>query len=194
MTARATKKKAKTAPVPAVADNWRDVPSYEGLYEVSDRGEVRSLRRMGKALTSGRPLRLAKSGNGYLRVTLSQGGKAQRFSIHRIVLTAFIGIPNEHQEARHLNGCRTDNRLSNLAWGSRSENAQDRIRHGTHVDNRGERHGMTSLKNEDIRLIRSLKAHGILQRTIAARLGIGEATVSRIVNRRGWTHIVGAAQ
>ena len=114
-------------------ETWRPVPGWDNLYEVSDLGRVRSLDRID---SRGRPrlgrVRELTAHAGYPRVNLWRDGEFETALVHRLVLTAFAGAPPEGHEARHLNDNPADNRLENLAWGTKSENEQDRLRHGTH--------------------------------------------------------------
>lgn len=104
-------------------------------YEVSDRGGVRSLPRTilykdGRVFKYGlRILKPSLNHAGYPRVTLI--GRRHRL-VHCLILEAFVGARPDAQVCRHLNGDPTDNRLSNLRWGTESENMQDMIAHGRH--------------------------------------------------------------
>lgn len=112
---------------------WRPVTGYEGLYEVSDGGQVRSLPRTtaGHAYGGG-PLKPMLTTTGYLQVHLWRDGKGRFPKVHQLVCEAFHGPRPVDHEVRHLNGDKTDNRASNLAWGTSRENHQDTLRHGTH--------------------------------------------------------------
>ena len=115
-------------------EEWRPIPGYEGAYEVSSFGRVRSLDRVtdrGRRW-KGRMMTPAALRNGYLVVTLWRDGAQRTPLVHRLVLTAFVGDPLEGHEALHRNGVRDDNRLDNLAWGTHSDNQYDQIAHGTH--------------------------------------------------------------
>ena len=105
---------------------WRPVIGYENHYEVSDEGEVRSLRRV-RCL--GRVLRQSLV-NGYPAVCLSKGGKTKLRKVHQLVLEAFVGPKPQGYVTRHLDGSRTNNKLSNLAWGTLAENHADMRAHG----------------------------------------------------------------
>lgn len=115
-------------------ERWAPIPGYEGAYEVSDRGNVRSLDRVtdrgrrwkGRVMTPS-PMR-----NGYMTVTLWRDGRQRSRLVHRLVLDAFVGKAPEGHEALHANGDRGDNRLANLSWGTHSENQLDQVSHGTH--------------------------------------------------------------
>jgi hypothetical protein len=120
---------------------FRVLPENPG-YCVGDDGSVWSRLRMGRKQSHGRPIspfagswqrmKLIPGKTGYLVTTLSYGAGVQKsWRVHVLVLLAFVGPAPEGTECRHLNGIRTDNRLENLAWGTRAENVADMMRHGT---------------------------------------------------------------
>jgi hypothetical protein len=109
---------------------WEPVPGYEGLYDVSDAGRVRSHPR---PRTPGGILRqTVERSTGYLKVELCRDGVQSSLRVHRLVALAFLRTPGPREHVRHLNGDKLDNQLTNLAIGSVSENAQDLVRHGRH--------------------------------------------------------------
>lgn len=159
-----------------VQEVWQPIPGWEGFYEVSDQGRVRSL-----------PDRLRKcliGAQGYPAVDLKHAGKRKTYTVHTLVLLAFVGPRPAAFECRHLNGIRTDNRLCNLAWGTPKENDQDRRRHGTFIE--GERHGASKLTEQDIRLIRAADAS---QASIARRFKVSQSLISMIKSRQRWAHV-----
>ncbi len=112
-------------------ETWRDIQGYEGLYQVSDTGRVRSVdrseqfKRNGKIshrIRHGRFLGQTADKHGYLRVHLAKDGKCKRFFVHRLVATAYISKPDDKPQVNHMNGNRTDNRVCNLEWVSAQEN------------------------------------------------------------------------
>lgn len=115
-------------------ERWRPIPGHPG-YEVSDLGQVRSLPRRimrgnGHPMTlPGKILRPAPDAAGYMRFTLA--GRKTR-PVHRCVLAAFVGPCPSGMETLHENGDPSDNRLSNLRWGTHSENVQDAVAVGNH--------------------------------------------------------------
>lgn len=119
-------------------ENWRAVVGYEGGYEVSDLGNVRSITRQvpygrsGCTIYKGRDLKLTKLKNGYLAVKLALAGRTRTTYVHELVLKAFVG-PRPHTEERgeirHLDGNKTNNNLGNLKYGTVRENVADRMRH-----------------------------------------------------------------
>lgn len=112
---------------------WKPVVGYEGLYEVSDQGRVRGLDRQDAI---GRPKKgkILKpvSTNGYLYASFTNSeGKAKKFLVHRVVLSSFIGPCPEGKEVCHRDGRRNNNRLDNLKYGTKKENMEDAIEHGS---------------------------------------------------------------
>lgn len=121
-------------------EKWQAVPGYEGLYEVSDQGRVRSLDRhvpnnfrlSGFMFVRGKMMVPVDDGKGYLRAGLTRRNRKAHHRIHQIVLMAFVGPCPDGLEVRHLNGIKTDNRLENLQYGTKWENVQDILKHGNH--------------------------------------------------------------
>ena len=107
-----------------MAERWLAVSGYEGLYQVSDQGRIRSLHEGAAQLL--RP----DFAQGYPRVTLYRDGVKRRYLVHLLVLTAFVGPRPAGMEGLHDNDIFTDARLVNLAWGSRSENQIDAVANG----------------------------------------------------------------
>ena len=97
---------------------WKEIKGYEGLYEVSNMGEVRSLPRQG---TKGRILKQHER-KGYLRVALTKDHKTTWCSVNRLVAEAFIPNPNNLEQVDHINSNRLDNRAENLQWLTRQDN------------------------------------------------------------------------
>lgn len=109
-------------------EEWRSVPDFEGLYEVSDRGRVRSLRS-GRLLKQGR---VGKYGHRQILLSPGCGLKAKAMYVHRLVLLAFVGLPPGGLQACHNDGNAGNNCLDNLRWDTQSSNMHDRVKHGTH--------------------------------------------------------------
>lgn len=170
----------------------RAVVEWESLYEVSSEGNVWTLERVRPCRVGTRviPRRIMKptiDRRGYAVVVLkSQGRRVNRF-VHHLVLEAFRGPCPEGMQCRHLNGDPTDNRLENLAWGTSTENAADRIDHDTQA--RGEAHGIARLTEAKVREIRQMCAEGASQSQIADAFGIGRSTVQAILSGRTWRHV-----
>ena len=118
-----------------IGEVWRPVRGYEGLYEVSNYGRVKSLKRN---TAHERIMKPIKDSYGYLIVCLNKNGKQTNKKIHRLVAEAFIPNPNNLPQVNHKNEIKTDNRVENLEWCDNKYNT----RYGT----RGERIGLTRRK------------------------------------------------
>lgn len=118
------------------SERWLPVPGYEGSYEVSDMGGIRSVDRYveggpaGIYLLRGQVLKTQLSNRGRPTVQLFRNAKARLFTISSLVLTTFVGPRPDGMVGRHLNDVCTDNRLANLAYGTPSENMRDLVRNG----------------------------------------------------------------
>lgn len=112
-------------------EEWRDIPGWEGIYQVSNQGRIRSL---GVGNRKGKILKPAPYGRDrrHLGVSLWRNNKGKTMKVHRLVASAFIGPCPDGAEVCHNDGDGFNNRLSNLRYDSQSENVRDRIRHGTH--------------------------------------------------------------
>lgn len=106
----------------SLVEEWRDVDGFEGFYQVSNLGNVRSLDRyvsykgIGSALLKGKKMKLSQSVSGYLYVTLQKDGKFKRFRVHRLVAQAFIPNPNNLSQVNHKDEDKTNNTVENLEW------------------------------------------------------------------------------
>lgn len=121
-----------------ITEEWRAVVGYEGAYEVSNLGRVRSCTRTvrhpmkGRVVVLGRLMSPTVGKNGYWKVGLSREGKRRTMNVHVLVLTAFVGPRPPGMEACHgPSGC-LDNSVENLRWDTPSENRYDSVRDGTH--------------------------------------------------------------
>lgn len=175
-------------------ERWREIPGFEGLYEVSDRGRVRRLFQ--RYYMCKRPLaeplivtsKASGKGGSYRAVKLARDGDgAQRryHYVHRLVLLAFVGPPpRAEMDAAHQDGDRTNNALSNLAWKTRSENHADKKLHGTHTF--GETSPVAKLTDEAVRAIRSSDESAT---TLARRFGVSRGAVRLARLSITWGHV-----
>ena len=143
---------------------WRPVLNFEGYYEVSEEGEVRSLDREVRCfvggewhtrISKGKPIKGKQDTCGYRHYELSKHNKKYSVRGHTIVLEAFVCAKPKGMEACHGNGIRTDNRLSNLRWDTRANNYEDARIHNTASVK--EKHGMSKLTKEDVSVIKGLR-------------------------------------
>lgn len=111
-----------------IIEQWKPIDGYEGLYEISNLGKVKSLNYNRTGVE--KIMRPGKTKEGYLRVDLCRGGKVKHFLVHRLVATAFLPNPMGLPEINHLDENKTNNVISNIEWCSRYYNN----RYGTRTE------------------------------------------------------------
>lgn len=151
------------------AEEWRAVVGYEGHYEVSSCGRVRS--------KTGRPVQPRPRGEGYRAVSLSKNGEVRDRLVQHLVLEAFVGPASSDEEARHANGDRSDNRTENLSWGTHEQNMADAARHGTAGAWMKAR---ATLTIEQVAEVRRRRASGEKLDDIAAAVGSNRKQISAV--------------
>lgn len=123
---------------------WKDVKGYEGLYQVSNLGRVRSLDRIvsrnkrGSFLLRGKLASFYTDKDGYLGIGLTKNKKQTSYRAHRIVTDVFVPNPHNKPEVNHINGIKHDNRAVNLEWSTSSENQKHAFRTGLQKAYKGE--------------------------------------------------------
>ena len=177
---------------------WKDLPGFEGAYEVSDDGRVRSLARTikrsfadGRSYTCKWPSRdlvLFSDGHGYRCVKGCGRGKKRNIWVHRAVCWAFNGAPPKGKPVvRHRDGNILNNTPQNLVWGTMAENSHDMIEHGTAMF--GERNPVAKLQNHEVLEIRERAAVGESLVGIAADYGVSRSAIQSIKDRTTWPHL-----
>lgn len=173
-----------------MAKCWKDIRGYEGLYQISDLGQIRSFHKW-----HGCSFRILKPNpkNGYPFIFLSKNHQKKGYYVHRLVLETFKESCPIGKECLHNDGNRRNTKLNNLRWGTRSQNIFDSIGHKTwcHLTPpRGIKHGHAKLTNQDVRRIRHIYATGqITQLQLAQQFNVTSYTISDIVHKRTWKHI-----
>jgi len=121
---------------------WRAVTGFEGFYEISDDGQVRSIDRWilirgNRTFLRGVPRKaFPKPRTGHLAVVLRREGQHYSRHVHTLVLEAFVGPRPDGYECCHRDGNVNNNHVSNLYWGTRADNYNDSVRHKTHNQRR----------------------------------------------------------
>lgn len=161
-----------------MTEEWRPVVGFEGWYEVSDKGRIRSLDRAWVQLSRhgtpylhckrGKILKPGRMPSGHLSVAVTRGNS---LCVHDLVLTAFRGARPDGFMARHLNGNPADNRIANLVWSPRGPNEQDKKWH----------HTPRGCLSAGVALEVKLALHrGERRADIAARFGVSVSTIHLI--------------
>jgi len=169
-----------------ILEEWRPVVGFEGLYEVSSYGRVRSLDRWvagphgSQRQWKGRILRPVTGSHGY--VTFNIGGKSM--CAHVLIAAAFIGPRPDGHYVRHLDDNKGNNLLSNIGYGLPKDNAADALRNGRRP--LGSQRPNAKITEQDALAIRASSAsYGEL----ADMYGIGRATLSSLKNGKTWKHV-----
>ncbi len=140
---------------------WKDIAGYEGLYQVSNLGRVKSLdrkikhARFGEVNRKGKELKRFVDDDGYLRVGLFNGDNKKTRLVHRLVAEAFIENPENKKTVNHINGIKTDNCVDNLEWNTHEENIKHSHKTGlngskNHLNQRSSKKVMQIDKNMSI--------------------------------------------
>lgn len=180
-----------------IKEIWKNIPGYEEIYQASDQGRVKSLKRIAKRIytktnkfdnypVKGKILKPINHCN-YNMVNLSINGNMFSLNISYLVLLTFVGKRPKNYDTSHLNGNSLDDRLINLAWETRKENQKRKVAHGT--DARGEKHVNSKLKNKDIFKIRKMLKDDYTQTFIANKFNVRQCLISAIKSKKTWFHI-----
>lgn len=162
---------------------WRPIPGFEN-YFASDGGEILS---MAKGRSNPKIMSQITAQDGHKYVFLYKDKKKTKMFVHRAVLMAWVGMPGQDEEGRHLNDKPWENNLDNLAWGTRQENTNDKRKNGGIPA--GERSGTHKLTEGNVMAIRTRYANGESSRDIASDYGIAHTTVLQIVRGTKWAHL-----
>lgn len=172
---------------------WKPIPKFEGYYEASSYGRVRSVSRLLKTRGNktrqhkGRVKTIVCKTDGYLAVMLSVGNKTHTKNVHALVAITFLGPRPKGKEVRHRDGDKSNNRLGNLRYGSKKRSEQDKRKHGTAPI--GENNGRSVLSANDVEFIRSKykpghKIYG--SNALARRFGVSQPNISYITTGKSW--------
>jgi hypothetical protein len=160
---------------------WRNIEGYEGLYQVSNIGRVKSLKGEIEKMIS-----ISIKETGYHRVTLIKDSVCKRKYVHVLVAEAFIG--KSDLEVNHINGIKSDNRVENLEWVTKSDNIKHAYKIGLKKKYNGSLNGNSFLTKEQVIEIKYETSH-LSQRQISQIYKIAQTTVSAIKRGVIWPHI-----
>lgn len=163
---------------------WNPVVNYEGLYEVSNLGNIKRIKG-GHGSVIGRILKpYFNKVTGYCYIVLSKNCIQIQYAIHRLVAQSFLGL--SELTVNHIDGDKTNNKLTNLEYLSNKDN----LLHATEILKKrcGENHWNSKLTLDQVNEIRSLKDTGVTQQVIADKFNINRSFVSEIINRKKWAN------
>ena len=147
-------------------EEWKDIKGYEGLYQVSNLGRVKSLK-----FDKERVLKQFPNKHGYLLVSLCKTGKQKSFAVHRLVALQFIPKVENKPEVNHVDEDKTNNMVSNLEWCTRKEN----VNHGTRTEKYSKKVKAIDITNGEYNYYPSIRECG-------RQLGIDGGSVSKYLN------------
>lgn len=169
---------------------WKDIKGYEGFYQISNTGRVKSLNRErivnrngGKCFLKGRLLKPYMS-NEYMGIKLCKHGIKTETHLHRLIAIHFIDNPKSYPCINHINGIKTDNRVENLEWCSYAKNNKHAYDNGLKkpYDRSGDKNPRAKYSNELRRIIFDLHLNGKSLRDISIISGIkSKATIHYII-------------
>jgi hypothetical protein len=181
---------------PVLDEEWRSIPGFEGYYEASNLGRIRSCTRVVPHASKGTITKNAQlikqqiDAKGYCRVLLHKLSHCTYHGIHRLVASAFMGLPpTGKDQCNHKDGDKTNNRIENLEWVSARENIQHAFQNGLMWVSCSGVGSFARLTIDAVKDIRDLAAEGVAHKAIAEKHGISTHYVSEIKTRRTWTRI-----
>ena len=173
---------------------WKDIIEFEGFYQISNLGRVKNLSRNvescygTKRTIKEKILSPSKDREGYYIVSLSKENKKKTKPIHRLVALSFLDNPMDKKTINHIDGIKTNNKLSNLEWNTHSENSYHSFKIGLRTL-KGQSHNRSKLKNEDVIRIRSNEFESLTHKQIANIFNVSRVLITNIKLRKVWGHI-----
>jgi hypothetical protein len=174
---------------------WEDIKGFEGIYQVSNLGNVKSLyreihrKKMGILIVPEKTLTPNVDKVGYARVTLYKKDFKYREFIHRLVAFSFIENTNNKPFINHKNGIKTDNIVDNLEWCTQKENVNHAYRTKLRIPDIGQSKGTSKLKNTDIPIIRKmLKESSHTYKEIGDIYKVSSSAIKLIKYNKNWVN------
>lgn len=181
-------------------EKWRSVIGFDGLYEVSDLGNIRSSARLsvrtdiGPKTIDAKVLKPNKHRDGYLKVVLCVNKKRFNFLVHRLVAISWIENPGNLPQVNHKDGNKLNNAVSNLEWNTCKENIAHAIINNLRADVNGEKNARAILKECDILPILTEARRCPIKdnlKVIGLKYGVSWMTIYDILTGRKWSTITG---
>lgn len=169
---------------------WKPVHGYEGRYDVSNMGRVKSLGRKGSGCRKyDFVLSPGMGTSGYLMVNLSMDGVSKSTMIHRLVANHFVENTELKPEVDHVNTIKTDNRASNLEWVTSSENTIRGLNKGIMNTAKGSMKKRSKFTEEQVHEIKKRLINGEQGAVIAKEFGVNKVSIYAIKSGKTWKHV-----
>lgn len=175
---------------------WKTIPNYS-LYEASSDGEIKTFNWKNKGKEA--IMKPASDNSGYLRTMLkNDDGVIHTIKVHRIIGQTFIPNPENKPEINHINGIRSDNRIDNLEWNTRSENMQHSFNFLYRDRRFGENNPAATITEKEVIEIRSIYPFGrkskksgeITKKELAEKYKVTIFCIKNIVTNKTWKHLL----
>lgn len=172
---------------------WKDIEGFEGFYQVSNFGRVRSLG--GWCGTSKRKARIRKlnyTHDGYLKLRLMYKGKDITCRVHRLVADAFIPNPNNYETVNHIDGNKENNKVENLEWCDRGYQMEHAYKLKLKISNSGADNIHSKLTEDDIKYIRSVYkkySRDFNTVSLAKKFGVSDRVIGLIVRNMSYKNV-----
>ena len=163
---------------------WKDIPEYEGLYQVSNFGNVKSLARRNKnRVNQEKLMKLKLNSSGYYQVWLCKNNHNKGFFVHRLVALVFIPNENNLPEVNHIDAIKTNNIISNLEWCSHVDNMKHANKLGL-ISTKEMTKSKRKYTKNDLHKVLELKTANKSHRQISKDTGIHKSTVKRMIDKK----------
>ena len=176
-------------------EKWKAIEGYEGAYEVSNFGNVRSVDRdivysNGRVVSyKGNTKKQTVDKYGYAYVGLYSNQKHKQGMTHRLVAKAFIPNIDNKPQVNHIDGNKLNNHVDNLEWATSQENMEHAVKIGLIDKVAGEGHYRAKLTNEDVIEIRQRVVDGETYQSVADAFGVVKSTIGFIINGKTWSRV-----
>lgn len=164
---------------------WKDIIGYEGRYQVSNFGRIKSLGN--NKTRKEKFLKLTTDKDGYLSINLSCKGKIKKYQVHRIECQMFIPNIRNKPEVNHKDGVKSNNYIENLEWNTYSENLHHAYKNKLRTSIKGERNNRVKLTQSQVDEIREkYKTGNYLLVTLSKEYKVSISQISKIVKHKAW--------
>lgn len=170
---------------------WRDIEGYEGHYQISNHGRVKTLKNSGHS-HAGAIRKVCPDNKGYLRIGLTKDCKPATFKVHHLVASAFIGKRPEGYQVNHKDGNKQNNHVANLEYTTNKANMRHAIENGLRdsIDFTGSRNPAAKLEEIEVRRIKHMLRDTLYsQREIGDLFGVEKSIISLINTGKNWREV-----